>query len=98
MADSPPNLPYRDDPSCRDAYAEVIQVIYRSPGVVRIEFSVTRWTHEDPVQVDCISPVARVVVPLDGAKLLLKQLENAIETLEKGLASAPFHPAAVTRQ
>jgi len=82
---------YIEDPNCHDAYAETAQVLYGPPGLLRIELCVNRWTHQAPVHIDRIVPVARLALPIAVAKGLRDQLAKALEAIEAQteLAQAP---------
>lgn len=89
MADEKPK--YIDDLTVRETYAETVQVLVQSSGAITIEFCVNRWTHEVPVHIDRITPVARLVMAPGLASALRDQLAARLQAAaeQAQLAATP---------
>lgn len=88
---------YIDDVTCPDLWVETSQTLQGPPGTIRIEFCVNRLTHLSPVHIDRITPVARLVMPIDLAQMLKDQLTAALSDLEQKVALANTPPASPTK-
>lgn len=86
MADTP--IEYVDDVTCRETWADTIQVMFAPGGAIKIEFCVQRYTREPPVVADRTSPVARVVMTPDLAHTLQQHLEAQLADLRQKIALA----------
>lgn len=84
MTDQLPMPAYIDDLTVREVYAETAQTLFGGPpGMLRLEFCVTRWTQQPPIHADRTIPVARVALGMELAKVLRDQLSSCIELAEK---------------
>jgi hypothetical protein len=84
MTDEKPEIiPYIDDLSVREVYADRVQTLFGEAGMLRIELCATRWSQVTPIRVDRQSPVARVAISLGLASVLRDQLSRCIELAEK---------------
>jgi hypothetical protein len=83
--------PYVDDDQCREAYIETVQAFFDTAGAARLEFCVYRWSQDMPIRPLKTVPVARVVMPINLARLLRDQLASMLEAADQlgKLASAP---------
>lgn len=98
MTDPNSEIPYIDDLTCTEVYAETTQVLFSAPGVVRIELGVNRWRDKAPVTVRAIVPVARFALQMHMARGLRDQLTNLIERFDQDAATAQALPASATKQ
>ena len=91
MSDPIENPPYIDDLTCREVYAESVQVLLRPTGAVTIEFCVNRWSHEAPVRPNRMTPVARIAMAPALAAALKDQIIHSFEAAKQQaeLAQAP---------
>jgi hypothetical protein len=79
MTDEIKNPPFIEDLSVREVYAEICQTLFGSPGILRIELGVNRWTQSPPIRIDRMMPVARFAIPLDTARALRDQLTRCLD-------------------
>lgn len=91
MAEEFPSPKYIDDVTCREIYPELVQVIFDTNGLVRIELCVHRWTTQPPIYPDRMTPVGRVALHMGLALALRDQLSRLIEAAGQAtqLAQAP---------
>lgn len=82
---------YIEDLNCHEVWAETVQVLNGPVGTVRVELCVNRWTHEAPVHIDRIVPVARIAMHVVVAQMLRDHLTNLLAAVEQQnqLAQAP---------
>jgi hypothetical protein len=86
-----PTVPYVDDPSCADLFAEIVTVAYDSSAqIVRIEFGVHRFSATAPSHVDHCGPVARLAISRATAESLIALLRATMSPDNaQGQASNP---------
>lgn len=89
---------YVDDLTCRETYAETVQVLFDSAGLLRIELCVRRWTAYAPITQDRAVPVARLAMPVGLGMALRDQLTKAIEHAERTMKLAQAPAASDTKQ
>lgn len=74
---------YIDDLSLREIYAETVQVVIDTGGLIRIEFCAYRWPTQAMSHPDRVVPVGRIALPVGLAVALQNQLTNMIEGIQK---------------
>lgn len=98
MRDAPPKPKYTDDLSCREIYAETVQVVIDTGGLLRIELCANRWNHEPPVVATRVVPVARIALPVGLGTILRDQLTKMLEGVQKAAELAQAPAASQTKQ
>lgn len=73
------DIPYIDDLTCAEVYADVFQVLPSPPGLARIEFCVNRWSPYPPIEIVRVVPVARLAIPVGMLPLLKAAIDKALE-------------------
>lgn len=79
MTDKIVDIPYIDDLTCSEVYADVFQVLPGPPGLSRFEFCVNRWSQHMPIEAVRIVPVARLVIPAGMLPALKAAIDKALE-------------------
>jgi hypothetical protein len=92
-----PQAPFVDDPTVREVYVDVVQVIATNHGVIRFDLSVQRHNKVPPICVERIVPAVRFVCGLESARNLKKLLEGAIEETEKHAALVQAPAVSLTK-
>lgn len=84
-------IPFIEDLSVHEVYAETAQTLFGPPGILRFELGVNRWTQQAPIHVDRVVPVARFAMSIESARMLRGQIDYCLNLVEKqaGLVQTP---------
>lgn len=93
MSEFPPPK-YIDDLTCREIYAELVQVLIDTNGLARIELCVYRWSTTIPIHKERIVPVGRVALHMGLAIALRDQLTQTLEAANRMAQLAQAPPAS----
>lgn len=98
MTDKIEEIPYIDDLTCTEVYAETVQSLFGSPGMLRFEFCVNRWGQTPPVKVRALVPVARLALSVESARIFRDQISRLLELHDQNSTREQFPAASTTKQ